>query len=227
MAIYRLNHTNQARKSSLPTETAQERKECSTEERRKQFDGKLYDKRSSIASLNLADRKTASVSGMPGKSNTLDNAKSTSSMAKTMPKRDSFSSLNGQRKYRTSLNERRDSEASIGDRSSSSHSLAPSTRPSSSLINSQTTLTCLKNNIVANITENGQASPNESAMTKSTLPKVQRNHSNLQNGKANIPLVINSALLNLLRQTTPVVEDGSNIVTYTNINADAVRVNGS
>ncbi|XP_011346152.2 proto-oncogene tyrosine-protein kinase ROS isoform X2 [Ooceraea biroi] len=221
LAIYRLNYTNQDRKSSLPTEAAQERKECSTEER-KQLDGKLYDKRPSIASLNLPDRKGASVSGMPEKCNTLDSAKS----ARAALKRDSFSSLNGHRKYRAGLNERRDSEASIGDRSSSSHSLAPSTRPSSSLINSQTALTCvLKNNVVENVVV-GETSPNETAVPKSTLPKVQRTHSSLQNGKANIPLVINSALLNLLRQT-PVVEDGGNIVTYTNISADAVRVNGS
>lgn len=203
------------RKSSLPTETTD--KGRSTEEQ-KQSDRKLY-KRSSITSLNLPDRKGTSVSGMSEKCNTLDSSKSVNSVAKAL-KRDSSASLNGQRKYRTSLNERRDSEASIEDRSCSSHSLAPSTRPSSSLINSQTVLPCLKSNAV-----NGEVPSSENAVTKSTLPKIQRTHSNLQNGKANIPLVINSALLNLLRQTP--VEDGSNIVTYTNINADAVRVNGS
>lgn len=203
------------RKSSLPTETTGERKERSMEERK--FDRKLY-KRSSITSLNLPDRKGTSVSGMSEKCNTLDSSKSVNSVAKAILKRDSLSSLNGQRKYKTNLNERRDSEASIEDRSCSSHSLAPSTRPSSSLINSQTVLPSLKSNAV-----NGEVPSSENAVTKSTLPK--RTHSNLQNGKANIPLVINSALLNLLRQTP--VEDGNNIVTYTNINADAVRVNGS
>lgn len=224
LAIYRLNCTSQDRKNSLPTETVQERRECSSEERR-QLNGRPYDKRSSIASLNLPDCKDASVSGMPEKCNTLDSAKSANSTATAALKR--FSSLNGHRKYRTSLNERRGSEASIGDRSSSSHSLAPSTRPSSSLINSQTALTVLKNNVIPNVIENGETSPSENTkVTKSTLPKIQRNHSSLQNGKANIPLVINGALLKLLRQT-PVVEDGGSIVTYTNINADAVRVNGS
>lgn len=219
--ISKVNCTSHDRKSSLPTETTAERKERSTEEQ-KQSDRKLY-KRSSIASLNLPDRKGTSISGMPEKCNTLDSSKSMNSIAKVATlKRDSFSSLNGQRKYKTSLSERRDSRASIEDKSCSSHSLAPSTRPSSSLINSQTVLPCLKSNIVA---VNGEVPSSESA-TKNTLPKVQRTHSNLQNSKANIPLVINSALLNLLRQT-PVVEDGSNIVTYTNINADAVRVNGS
>jgi len=215
------NISSHNRKSSLPTETTEERKECSTEQR-KQSDRKLY-KRSSIASLNLPDRKGTSISGMPEKCNTLDSLKSVNSIAKVTLKRDSFSSLNGQRPYKISLSERRDSEASIEDRSCSLHSLAPSTRPSSSLINSQMVLPCLKSNVVVSSGVNGEVPSSESAVMKSTLP---RTHSNLLNGKANIPLVINSALLNLLRQT-PIVEDGSNIVTYTNINADAVRVNGS
>ncbi|XP_029680164.1 proto-oncogene tyrosine-protein kinase ROS-like isoform X3 [Formica exsecta] len=222
--ISRINCTNQDRKCSLPTEITQEHKEHSTGER-KQSDGKLYEKRSSITSLNLPDRKGASISGIPKKYNTLDNSKSVSSVAKTAPKGDSFSSLNG-RKYRINLSERRDSETSIEGRSSSSHSLAPSTRPSSSLISSQTVLPCLKINVLANVAGNGEMPSNESAVTKCTLPKIQKTHSNLQNGKANIPLMINSALFNMLRQT-PVVEEGNNIVTYTNINTDAVRVNGS
>ncbi|XP_071571413.1 proto-oncogene tyrosine-protein kinase ROS isoform X4 [Temnothorax nylanderi] len=224
--ISRISCMSHDRKSSLPTETTEERKGHSTEER-KQSDRKLY-KRSSITSLNLPDRKGTSISGMSEKCNTLDSSKSVNSVAKATPKRDSFSSLNGQRKYKTSLSERRDSEASIEDKSCSSHSLAPSTRPSSSLINSQTVLPCLKSNVVVSnvvVAVNGEVPSSENTLTKSTLPKIQRTHSNLQNGKANIPLVINSALLNLLRQTP--VEDGSNIVTYTNINADAVRVNGS
>ncbi|XP_011687300.1 PREDICTED: proto-oncogene tyrosine-protein kinase ROS isoform X2 [Wasmannia auropunctata] len=229
--ISTISCTNHDRKSSLPTEATDERKECSTEDR-KLSNGKLY-KRSSIASLNLPDQKGTSISGMPEKCNTLDSSKSVNSIAKATLNRGSFSSLNGQRKYKIGLNERRDSEASIEDKSCSTHSLAPSTRPSSSLITSQTVLPCLKSNVVVvSSAVNGEVLSSESAVTKSTLPKVQRTHSSLQNGKANIPLVINSALLNLLRQT-PVVEDApsstpsGNIVTYTNINADAVRVNGS
>lgn len=201
------------RKCSLPSETPLQ--ECLMAEA-KQFNGKAYGKRSSISSLNLSDRRGPSVTGMPDKSDTLD--------IKAARKRNSFSSLKDQRKYKASLNERGDSEASLEDRSCSSLSLAPSTRPSSSLINSQT-VPLAKNN-VASAVGNGEVLSNESAVTKSTLPKVQRTHSNLQNGKANIPLVINNALLNLLRQT-PVVDDGNNIVTYTNISTDAVRVNGS
>lgn len=223
--ISKINCTNQDRKCSLPTDTTQEHKEHSTTER-KQSDGKLYEKRSSITSLNLPDRRGTSILGMPEKYNTLDSSKSINSIAKTTPKRDSFSSLNG-RKYRTDLNdERRNSDASIEGRSSSSHSSAPSTRPSSSLINSQAVLPCPKN-VLANVAGNGEVPSNESAVTKCALPKIQKTHSNLQNGRPNIPLMINSsALLNLLRQT-PVGEEGNNIVTYTNINADAVRVNGS
>ncbi|KYQ48889.1 Proto-oncogene tyrosine-protein kinase ROS [Trachymyrmex zeteki] len=222
--ISRINSTSHDRKSSLPMEITEEQKERSTEEQ-KQPDRKLY-KRSSITSLNLPDRKGTSISGMLDKCNTLDSSKSVNSIAKATLKRDSFSSLNGQRKYKTSLGERRDSEASIEGRSCSSHSLAPFTRPSSSLINSQTVLSSLKSNAVVSNAMNREMPSGESVVTKSILPKVQRTHSNLQNGKANIPLVINSTLLNLLRQT-PVVEDGNNIVTYTNINVDAVRVNGS
>ncbi|XP_032680151.1 proto-oncogene tyrosine-protein kinase ROS isoform X3 [Odontomachus brunneus] len=216
------NCANQDRKCSLPSEISRDRKQRSIEER-KQSDGTLYDKRSSVASLNSPDRR-----GMPAlsdKFNTLDSSRLANYLVKTTLKRDSFSSLNEQRKYISSLSERRDSEASLEGRSCSSLSLAPSTRPSSSLINSQTTVLPTKNN-VPNATVNGEVLSNESAVIKNTLPNIQRTHSNLQNSKANIPLVINSALLNLLRQK-PVVDDSNNIVTYTNINADAVRVNGS
>ncbi|XP_014482097.1 PREDICTED: proto-oncogene tyrosine-protein kinase ROS isoform X2 [Dinoponera quadriceps] len=221
--INKFNCANQDRKCSLPSEISRERKQHSTEDR-KQSDGTLYDKRSSVASLNSSDRRGASA--LSEKSNTLDSSKLASYLTKTTLKRDSFSSLNEQRKYITSLSERRDSETSLEGRSCSSLSLAPSTRPSSSLINSQTTVLPSKNNNVPNAVGNGEVPSNESAVTKNTLPNIQRTHSNLQNGKANIPLVINSALLNLLRQK-PVVDDSNNIVTYTNINADAVRVNGS
>lgn len=219
--ISKFNCANQDRKCSLPSEISRDRKQRSMEER-KPSDGTLYDKRSSVASLNLSDRRGASA--LSEKFNTLD-SKLANYLTKTTLKRDSFSSLNEPRKYITSLSERRDSEASLEGRSSSSLSLAPSTRPSSSLINSQTTILPSKNN-VPNGTGNGEVPSNESTMTKNTLPTIQRTHSNLQNSKANIPLVINSALLNLLRQK-PVVDDSNNIVTYTNINADAVRVNGS
>lgn len=184
--------------------------------------GKKCDKRSSVSSLSLPERKRASLASMTEKSNVSDCSQSGPTV-KTILKRDSFTSLTDQRKNKRNIVERRGSEISLEGRSSSSLSssisLAPPTRPSSSLISSQNVLP-LKNSVIG-----GDTMANDGNV-KSTLPKIQRTHSNLQNGKANIPLVINSALLNLLRQT-PVVEDSNNIVTYTNINTDAVRVNGS
>ncbi|XP_034172669.2 receptor protein-tyrosine kinase sevenless isoform X7 [Osmia lignaria lignaria] len=184
--------------------------------------GKKCDKRSSVSSLSLPERKRASLASMTEKSNGSDCSQSGPTV-KTILKRDSFTSLTDQRKNKRNIVERRGSEISLEGRSSSSLSssisLAPPTRPSSSLISSQNVLP-LKNSVIG-----GDTMANDGNV-KSTLPKIQRTHSNLQNGKANIPLVINSALLNLLRQT-PVVEDSNNIVTYTNINTDAVRVNGS
>lgn len=215
------NCVNQNRKCSLPSETSANQKEHSTEER-KQCNRKFYERRASIASLNLSDRKGASTLCMSEKSNTLDNLKSVHLIAKTILKRDSFSSLNDQRKCDTNLNERRNSEASLEGKSSSSASLAPSTRPSSSLINSQTVLPLKTNSVDTEIGDVPEKEKNETTVTKNTLPKIQRTHSNLQNSKANIPLVINSALLNLLRQT-PIVDDSSNIVTYTSINSDLSR----
>ncbi|XP_043520805.1 proto-oncogene tyrosine-protein kinase ROS isoform X2 [Frieseomelitta varia] len=182
------------------------------------------DKRSSISSLNLPKRKRASITSMIEKCNTLDSSKLTNPTIKAILKTDSFTSLIDQRKNKRNVTERRGSELSLEGRSSSSLSsnisLAPPTRPSSSLISSQNVLP-LKNSVIG-----GTSESIDNNVMKNALPKIQRTHTSLQNGTANIPLVINSALLNLLRQT-PVVEDSNNIVTYTNINTDAVRVNGS
>ncbi|KOC66937.1 Proto-oncogene tyrosine-protein kinase ROS [Habropoda laboriosa] len=205
-----------------PESTLQEQKDNPGDT--KEQSEKKCDKRSSISSLNLPERKRASITSMTDKCNTLDSSKLTNPTIKAILKRDSFTSLTDQRKNKRNATERRGSEISLEGRSTSSLSsnisLAPPTRPSSSLISSQNVLP-LKNSVIG-----GDSTLNDGNVTKNTLPKIQRTHSNLQNGKANIPLVINSALLNLLRQT-PVVEDSNNIVTYTNINTDAVRVNGS
>ncbi|XP_015585702.1 proto-oncogene tyrosine-protein kinase ROS isoform X3 [Cephus cinctus] len=191
---------------------------------REQMEKKVRQKRASVTSLNLPERKRASVTSIGEKSNTLDGS-AMGNAVKSFSKRDSLSSLSERRKGDRSIGQKRGSETSLENRScssrSSSVSLAPSTRPSSSLINSQNpfppksttgtsrgSLICDTNNV------------------KNSLPKLQRTHSTLPNGKANIPLVINGALLKLLRQTSG-VEDGGDIVTYTNINSDAVRVNGS
>lgn len=214
--------TNIDVKSNLHSDASQEQKDIVSSDIKEQLEKKC-DKRSSISSLNLPERKRASITNMTEKCNTLDSSKLTNPTIKAILKRDSFTSLTDQRKNKRNVIERRGSEISLEGRSSSSLSsnisLAPPTRPSSSLISSQNVLP-LKNCIIGGT---GESTDN---VAKNTLPKIQRTHSNLQSGKANIPLVINSALLNLLRQT-PVVEDSNNIVTYTNINTDAVRVNGS
>ncbi|XP_006622853.1 proto-oncogene tyrosine-protein kinase ROS isoform X3 [Apis dorsata] len=214
--------TNVDVKSNLHSDASQEQKDIISNDIKEQLEKKC-DKRSSISSLNLSERKRASITNMTEKCNTLDSSKLTNPTIKAILKRDSFTSLTDQRKNKRNVTERRGSEISLEGRSSSSLSsnisLAPPTRPSSSLISSQNVLP-LKNCVIGGT---GESTDN---VAKNTLPKIQRSHSNLQNGKANIPLVINSALLNLLRQT-PVVEDSNNIVTYTNINTDAVRVNGS
>ncbi|XP_061926816.1 proto-oncogene tyrosine-protein kinase ROS isoform X9 [Apis cerana] len=214
--------TNIDVKSNLHSDASQEQKDIVSSDIKEQLEKKC-DKRSSISSLNLPERKRASITNMTEKCNTLDSSKLTNPTIKAILKRDSFTSLTDQRKNKRNVTERRGSEISLEGRSSSSLSsnisLAPPTRPSSSLISSQNVLP-LKNCIIGGT---GESTDN---VAKNTLPKIQRTHSNLQSGKANIPLVINSALLNLLRQT-PVVEDSNNIVTYTNINTDAVRVNGS
>nr|XP_012141859.1 PREDICTED: proto-oncogene tyrosine-protein kinase ROS isoform X2 [Megachile rotundata] len=214
--------TNVDLKNNLQSDPPQEQKDSSDAKEV----GKKCDKRSSVSSLSLPERKRASITSMTDKSNASDIAQSGTPTVKAILKRDSFTSLTDQRKNKRNMAERRGSEISLEGRSSSSLSssisLAPPTRPSSSLISSQNVLP-LKNSVIGGV---GETMVNDGNVTKNTLPKIQRTHSNLQNGKANIPLVINSALLNLLRQT-PVVEDGNNIVTYTNINTDAVRVNGS
>ncbi|XP_066586207.1 proto-oncogene tyrosine-protein kinase ROS [Prorops nasuta] len=173
-------------------------------------------KRSSVTSLTLPDVKRASISSITEKCSTLDASKLTSPAIKTLLKRDSFASLNDQRKFRRSPISG-SSELSLNSRSNSSGSnlnISVPTRPNSSLMIPQT------------LTKNTNGEVNSDSSVKNGLPKVQKTLSNVQTGKANIPLVINSALLNLLRQT-PVVEDNGNLATYTNINSDAVRVNGS
>lgn len=160
-------------------------------------------KRSSIASLDLPDYKRTSIYSIGKKCRTLDNLKTACPNSRSPFSRDSLTSLSDWRRYKKSVIGERGSETSLD---SSSASLAPSTRPSSSVMSQQ------------NVQCDAQTSP------KTALPKLLK--ANLQNGKANIPLVINSALLNLLRQT-PSIDDGGDVVTYTNISSEGVRVNGS
>lgn len=191
----KINYTNQNSKCSLHTETTQERKEHSTE-KKEQTSGQSYDKRPSITSLNLPDRKDTSVLGMSKKCNTLDSLKSVTT--KPTLKRDSFSFffLNGQPKYKNSL---REEQKEVNTEDTSSHN--------------KTILSCVKNN--TNVTVNGEVPSSESVVTKNAARKVEKNHTILQNGITNKSIVVNGTV-NRMKQT-PVIEDSSNLVTYTNI----------
>ncbi|XP_020283790.1 proto-oncogene tyrosine-protein kinase ROS isoform X2 [Pseudomyrmex gracilis] len=192
----RINYTNRNSKCSLHTETTQERKEHSTE-KKEQTSGQSYDKRPSITSLNLPDRRDTSVLGMSKKCNTLDSLKSVT--AKPTLKRDSFSFffLNGQPKYKNSLREQKE----VNTEDTSSHN--------------KTILSCVKNN--TNVTVNGEVPSNESAVTKNASCKVEKkNHTILQNGITNNKSIVANGTVNRTKQT-PVIEDSSSLVTYTNI----------
>lgn len=111
------------------------------------------------------------------------------------------------------MTERRGSEVSSSSLSSNP-SLAPPIRLSLSLTSSQNVLPS-KNSVIGGVGES-TLTISDSNVTESRLPNIQRIHPNLQNGKADIPLVINSALLNNLLRQAPVADDRDDIVTYTN-----------
>ena len=182
-------------------------------------------KRSSVTSLNLSDRKRESLTNIREKSKTLDSLRVSTPIVQSISKDTSPLSLNERHKFEIINN---GSDTSLEGRSCSSFgstmSSAPSTRPSSSLINSQQSLPVNKNN-------NGLSANREILVANDTIviakiPKFQIPHGTLQNGKANIPLIINTqrALTNLLGQSQE-IEDGNGIVTYTNLNSDVTRVN--
>lgn len=104
----------------------------------------------------------------------------------------------------------------------------PPTRPSSSVLEcQQQNLPIKKHDSINNIKENNNNNNTTNNLNEPT--NLSSNNSTLRFnkthiiGKANIPLVINSPLLNLLRQTSG-IEDSLNIVTYTNVNTDSTRV---
>ncbi|XP_074098359.1 receptor protein-tyrosine kinase sevenless isoform X3 [Cotesia typhae] len=66
---------------------------------------------------------------------------------------------------------------------------------------------------------------NETNIIGNGTLRVHKNHANLEGSRANIPLVMNNVLLNLLRQPPQVIDESTNnIVTYTNVNTDSTRV---
>lgn len=170
-------------------------------------------KRSSITSLDLLDCKRASIYSIGNKCKTLDNLKTASPSSEPRFNRDSLTSLSDWRRYKKNVMiGERGSETSLEAKSSSissAASLTSSTRPSSSLISSHT----LPSTNTHNFND-----------PKSTSPIALK--TNLQNAKANIPLVINSALLNLLKQSPNIDDNSDQVVAYSNVNPDAIRING-
>ncbi|XP_046814673.1 proto-oncogene tyrosine-protein kinase ROS isoform X2 [Vespa crabro] len=183
----------------------------------------IKDRRSSITSSEPS-KEAVFKTNMTDRCKTLDTSKLRNSNIRASFTGDSL--MNEQQKYkRNNTIERRKSEMSLE-------------RKDKMVINSNTNISVsIRSNVITNDLqnvssrsnatkpdENGDISDNSIKNNNST--KILRTQSTLQSGKANIPLVINSALLNLLRQT-PIIEDGNNSVTYTNINTDTVKVNGS
>ncbi|KAL2717170.1 proto-oncogene tyrosine-protein kinase ROS isoform X4 [Vespula squamosa] len=183
----------------------------------------VKDRRSSITSSEPS-KEAIFKTNMTDRCKTLDTSKLRNSNIRATSTGDSL--MNEQQKYkRNSTIERRKSEMSLEKKDkmviNSNTNTPVSTR--SNVITNDSHNVSSRNN-ATKPDENEEISDNSIKNNNST--KIQRTQSTLQSGKANIPLVINSALLNLLRQT-PIIEDGNNSVTYTNINTDTVRVNGS
>lgn len=183
----------------------------------------IKDRRSSITSSEPS-KEAIFKTNMTDRCKTLDTSKLRNSNIRASFTGDSL--MNEQQKYkRNSTIERRKSEMSLEGKDkmviNSNTNISVSTR--SNVITNDSQNVSSRNN-ATKPDENEEISDNSIKNNNST--KIQRTQSTLQSGKANIPLVINSALLNLLRQT-PMIEDGNNSVTYTNINTDTVRVNGS
>lgn len=183
----------------------------------------VKDRRSSITSSEPSKEATFKTN-MTDRCKTLDTSKLRNSNIRASFTGDSL--MNEQRKYkRNSTIERRKSEMSLERKDKmviNSNTNIPVSTRSNVITNDSQTVSSRSN--ATKPDDNGDISDNSIKNNNST--KIQRTQSTLQSGKANIPLVINSALLNLLRQT-PIIEDGNNSVTYTNINTDTVKVNGS
>ncbi|XP_043482361.1 proto-oncogene tyrosine-protein kinase ROS isoform X2 [Leptopilina heterotoma] len=181
---------------------------------------KSQQRRLSVTSLNIPEKKRNSLVNYRKKSRSLDNRKSRNisgnykdSVAFTKyfrnerkeTKAGSIENCSSQLKtsLKENINSSRESNASLDI-----------TRPSSSIINSETFT-----KVSSKISQYNLDSKNNKILNLSKIPK-----SNLQ--KAKIPLMINNALLNLLQQT-PDIDDNERIITYTIVNTDALRVNGS
>ncbi|KAI4491080.1 hypothetical protein M0802_010497 [Mischocyttarus mexicanus] len=184
----------------------------------------IKNRRSSITSSEPC-RETIFETNMTDRCKTLDTFKLRNSNTRASFTGDS--SINEQLKFkRCNTIKRRNSEMSLErkDKTVMNSNKNQQTSTGSNLITKDSQNVSSRNNATKS-DESGDISDNNT-IKNNNLTKLQRTPSTLQSGKANIPLVINSALLNLLRQT-PIIEDSNNGVTYTNINTDTVKVNGS
>ncbi|XP_014608086.1 PREDICTED: proto-oncogene tyrosine-protein kinase ROS isoform X1 [Polistes canadensis] len=188
----------------------------------------IKDRRSSITSSEPC-RETIFETNMTDRCKTLDTFKLRNSKIRSSFTGDS--SINEQLKFkRCNTLKRRNSEMNLERNDKSLINNTKTNQSPASSTNRTNLITKDSQNVSSrnNATrqdESVDVSDNNS-IKNNNLTKLQRTPSTLQGGKANIPLVINSALLNLLRQT-PIIEDSNNSVNYTNINTDTVKVNGS
>ncbi|XP_043279081.1 proto-oncogene tyrosine-protein kinase ROS isoform X3 [Venturia canescens] len=183
--------------------------------------------RLSVTSLNISEGKKEALDNIEERNKTLDGMRVGKTSGNTIGKESSLLPLNERRKFGNSTIARRTldngSETSLEGMSSIGSSIGSlaSTRPSSSLINSQQSLSLKNSNPTVS---NGDTVNNDANVTK--VPKLQVNHATLQNNRANIPLVINRVLLNLLGPSQTIEDGGNEIATYTNLNTtDVARVN--
>jgi uncharacterized protein YbaR (Trm112 family) len=178
--------------------------------------------RISVTSLNLIERKNE-------KANVLDKRSSTASLgekfksADPMKQSGSYARLVGNGESVTSLSDWRRVKKIVSDEREKLN-VERNNSDETKGNNLSTTSPSICYSMVAfpqTLGEQRCAASNNNETNKVAFTKLQRSKSNLQNSRANIPLVINSALLNLLRQD---IENDNDDVTYANINSDLVNV---
>ncbi|OXU31361.1 hypothetical protein TSAR_014934 [Trichomalopsis sarcophagae] len=174
--------------------------------------------RSSVASLNLADKKFDRMNISDKRSSTASlgdkfkaapdgSMKQSGSYARLVGNGESVSSLSDWRRVKKIANDER-------ERLNAERSNAEETRSNASSSISYSMVT---------FPQQSTGTETTAGNNKTTIPKLQRTKSTLQGSKANIPLVINSALLNMLRQA-PEIEDEGDDVNYANIDSESVNV---
>lgn len=167
--------------------------------------------RVSVTSLNLLDKKLEKTLSLDKRSSTYslgdkvkaaDGLKQSGSYARLVGNGESVSSLSDWRRVKKIATD--DREKIPGDDAKSTTS---------------------SNLISYSMVSFPQTSHNDQT-TKTALPKINRSKTSLQTGKPNIPLVINSGLLNMLRQETEIEDEGEEAddVNYANIDPENVTV---